>query len=84
MGLSLVCSALTVYYLILFIRIILSWTTMMWSPPSYLTPLVRVVYDLTEPVMGLFRRFIPPVGGFDLSPIFIFIALQIIQQSIGC
>jgi YggT family protein len=82
--LSLVCAALTVYYFILLIRIILSWTTMMWSPPSYLTPLVRVVYDLTEPVMGLFRRFIPPMGGFDLSPIFIFVGLGLIQRSIGC
>lgn len=81
---SLVCAALTVYYFILLIRIILSWTTMMWSPPSYLTPLVRVVYDLTEPVMGLFRRFIPPMGGFDLSPIFIFVGLGLIQRSIGC
>jgi YggT family protein len=79
---SIICAALGVYYVILLIRIVLSWTTMMWSPPSYLTPLVRVVYDLTEPVMGLFRRVIPPVGGFDLSPIFIFIALAIVRRSI--
>ena len=81
---SLVCGALVIYYFILLIRIILSWTTMMWSPPSYLTPLVRVVYDLTEPVMGLFRRVIPPMGGIDLSPIFIFIALGVVQRAIGC
>ncbi len=76
--------AVGAYELILLLRIILSWTTMFWSPPSYVTPMVRVVYDLTEPVMGFFRRFIPPMGGIDLSPIFIFIGLQIIQRSIGC
>jgi YggT family protein len=38
-----------------------------------------VVYDLTEPVMGFFRRFIPPVGGLDLSPIFIFVILGFIR-----
>ena len=81
---SLVCGALVLYYFILLIRIILSWTTMMWSPPSYLTPLVRVVYDLTEPVMGLFRRVIPPMGAIDLSPLFIFIALGLVQRAIGC
>ena len=36
------------------------------------------VYDLTEPLMGFFRRFIPPLGGLDLSPIFIFIMLNIV------
>ena len=77
---EILCTVLGVYWLILFIRIILSWTTMFWSPPSALTPFVRVVYDLTEPVMGLFRRYIPPMGGLDLSPIFIFIAIQIIRS----
>jgi YggT family protein len=81
---GLVCAALLAYYLILFARIILSWTTMFWSPPSSLTPLVRVIYDLTEPIMGFFRRFIPPVGGFDLSPIVIFILLSFVRSGLGC
>ncbi len=72
-----ICYALQAYWFVLIVRIILSWTTMFWSPPSSLTPVIRVVYDLTEPVMGFFRRFIPPIGGLDLSPIFIFIILQI-------
>lgn len=81
---DLICAALFAYYLVLIARIILSWTTMFWSPPSFLTPVIRVVYDLTEPVMGLFRRYIPPLGGLDLSPIFIFIILSLIQNAIGC
>jgi YggT family protein len=82
--LDLICAALFAYYLVLIARIILSWTTMFWSPPAALTPVIRVVYDLTEPVMGLFRRYIPSVGGLDLSPIFIFIILSIVRQSLGC
>jgi YggT family protein len=82
--LDVVCIALDVYTLILFARIILSWVTMFWSPPPQLSPAIRVVYDLTEPIMGLFRRYIPPVGGFDLSPIFIFIILSIVRNQIGC
>ena len=78
----LVCDALTAYWVILLVRIILSWTTMFWSPPSSLAPAIRVVYDLTEPVMAFFRRFIPPIGGLDLSPIFIFIILQLIRSAI--
>jgi YggT family protein len=80
--LFLVCDALTAYWFILLARIILSWATMFWSPPSSLTPVVRVIYDLTEPVMGFFRRFIPPIGGLDLSPIFIFIILNLIRGAL--
>ncbi|MGI8774315.1 MAG: YggT family protein [Actinomycetota bacterium] len=82
--LDLICAALFAYYLVLLVRIILSWTTMFWSPPSFLTPVIRVVYDLTEPVMGVFRRYIPPVGGLDLSPIVIFILLSVVRGAIGC
>ena len=77
-----ICYALEAYQIILIIRIILSWTTMFWSPPASLTPVIRVVYDLTEPVMGFFRRFIPPIGGLDLSPIFIFIILSILMSQL--
>ena len=81
---EILCIALQLYTLILFVRIILSWVTMFWSPPPGMSPAIRVVYDLTEPVMGFFRRYIPAVGGFDLSPIVIFIILSIVRQQIGC
>ena len=83
-ALDVLCIALHVYTLILFARIILSWVTMFWSPPAGLSPAIRVVYDLTEPIMGFFRRYVPAVGGFDLSPIFIFIILSIVRREIGC
>jgi YggT family protein len=76
---NIVCIALYVYSVILFIRIILSWVTMAWSPPPSVAPAVRVIYDLTEPVMSLFRRYIPPIGGLDISPIIIFILIRILQ-----
>ncbi len=81
---EILCIALDVYVLILFARIVLSWVTMFWSPPPALSPAIRVVYDLTEPIMGFFRRYIPAVGGLDLSPIFIFIILSIVRRQIGC
>lgn len=81
---EIVCLLFAVYYVILLARIILSWATMVWSPPPSIAPAIRVVYDLTEPVMGLFRRYIPPLGGMDLSPIFIFLILSFIQRAIGC
>ena len=78
----LVCTALSVYTLILFVRIILSWVTMAWTPPASLSPVIGVIYDLTEPVLSLFRRYIPPVGALDLSPLVIFLLISVIQRSI--
>ncbi len=80
----LISQLLNLYALILFVRIILSWTTQFWSPPQALTPVIRVIYELTEPVMAFFRRFIPPIGGLDLSPIVIFIILRIVAGSFPC
>jgi YggT family protein len=81
---EIVCIALSLYTFILFIRIILSWVSMAWSPPPGLTPMIRVIYDLTEPVLGFFRRYIPPVGGMDLSPLVIFLILAVVRRQIGC
>ena len=75
--------ALRVYSFVLFARIILGWVTMFWRPPSALTPVIRVIYELTEPVMAFFRRYIPPVGGFDFSPIVIFILINLLSQTIA-
>jgi YggT family protein len=81
---EILCIALSVYTVILFVRIILSWVSMAWSPSPSLTPLIRVIYDLTEPVLGFFRRYIPPVGGLDLSPLVIFLILAVVRRQIGC
>lgn len=80
------CYALTIYGFILFARVILSWTTMFWSPPAALSPAIRVVFDLTEPILRLFRRYIPPIGGLDLSVLVVFILLRVIQSQVcaGC
>lgn len=80
---GLVILALSLYLYVLFARIILGWVTMFWTPPSSLTPVIRVIYDLTEPIMGFFRRIIPPIGGLDLSPIIIFIIIRVLIQTLS-
>ena len=82
---ELVCAALSVYWLILFIRIILSWVQMGGARISGgLAPIVKIIYDLTEPVLGFFRRIIPPFGPLDLSPLFVFLILGFIRSALGC
>lgn len=74
-----IAQLLSVYVLILFVRIILSFVTQFRALPSGLTPVMRVIYDLTEPVLGFARRYIPPMGMLDLSPLVVFILIRILQ-----
>ena len=80
-----VCAAISVYTIILFVRIILSWVQMGGARMGGgFAPVIKIIYDLTEPVLGFFRRLIPPIGPLDISAIFVFIILGVIQRSIGC
>ncbi len=81
-----VCIVLTIYWVILFARIIMSWLR---PPISGIGRTIwDIVRDLTEPVLGLVRGLLPPVRmgmmGLDLSPIIVFVALGVIQAALGC
>ena len=55
---------------LLFIEMIFSWV----NPHAPLAPMVRA---LNEPIMRPIRRFVPPIGGIDLSPLVAFLLLRI-------
>jgi YggT family protein len=78
-----VCYALFFYTIILFIRVILSWVQVFGGrvPPA-LDPAIGFIYDITEPVLSVFRRYIPPVGMFDISVLIVFLVLGAIQQAL--
>lgn len=50
-----------------------------WVAPHNHHPVVRLLWQLMEPVMAPFRKIIPPLGGLDLSPIFIFLVLNMLR-----
>jgi len=77
-----IAQLLSIYTLILFVRIILSFITQFRSTPSGMGPIVKVIYDLTEPVLSIARRYIPPFGMLDLSPLVVFILIRILQSVI--
>ncbi len=70
---------INIYYYAIIASIIMSFV-MMFSGNMSPHPLLQLVWQLTEPVMGPIRKVIPPLGGLDFSPIFIFIAIQIVQS----
>jgi YggT family protein len=63
---------ITIYSYAIFIRILLSWIM-----PVYGSPLMEVVYVITEPLLSYFRRWLPLIVGIDLSPLFAIIILQL-------
>ena len=75
-----ISNVLGIYLLVLIVRAVLSWFPI--SPSSSLAPIVSVLYTVTEPVLAPMRRVIPPVGGFDLSFIVLFFAIEILQRAL--
>lgn len=68
--------AFQVYTWLLIIRILLTWLPRL--NPYH--PVIRFIYEITEPFLVLFRRIIPPLGAVDFSPIIAFFILQLIRQ----
>jgi YggT family protein len=75
----------TVYLILIFVRILLSWIPRLPYNPV-LHAVVTFVHDVTDPYLRLFRRVLPPVGAggmaLDLSPIVGIIVLYIAQSLI--
>jgi YggT family protein len=53
---------------------------MSWAPLLQNHPLGQVAILISRPFLNIFRRFIPPMGGFDLSPLFALISLILINR----
>lgn len=67
-----------------FILDIYFWSLLVSIVSSFIAPFSEhpalvLVRQLTEPVMAPFRRLLPSMGGLDLSPIFVFLSIQILK-----
>jgi uncharacterized protein YggT (Ycf19 family) len=80
-GLSGIVSGVGQFYVILIIVYVL----MSWIPVNggIILDLYRVLATLVEPYLGVFRRFIPPMGGMDFSPIIAIIVLQFAVRALA-
>ncbi len=70
---SVLSMVLNIYMWIIIISALLSWV----NPDPY-NPIVRILRNLTEPVLYRVRRWLPfvVIGGIDLSPIVVILAVQ--------
>jgi YggT family protein len=65
---------LKIYFWMIVARTVLSWV----SPDPY-NPIVNFLYRATDPVLYRVRRVLPAMGGIDLSPLLVLLAIQFLQ-----
>jgi YggT family protein len=68
--------ALALLSLLIFMRIVFSWGA------SSTNRVLRFLIRTTEPVLAPFRRIIPPLGMFDISPIVVLLLIRLFQEAI--
>ena len=70
-----------VYSLLILAYIITSWVRLPYS--TWLNRIQRFLYDVCDPYLRIFRRFIPPIGPLDLSPMVAIIVLFVLMNVIS-
>lgn len=70
---------ITVYVVLILVKILLSWIQQFRPIPYNLTlrAVIGFVEDTTNPYLNIFRRWIPRIGPLDISPIFAILVLSI-------
>lgn len=66
---------LKIFWVAMIVMVIVSWV----APNSH-NPAAELAYQISEPVLAPFRKLIPNLGGLDISPIFAFLAIQVVQS----
>ena len=81
--LSLVSTIITLYIWILIIGAVLSWLiafNVINTQNKFVYIVVDTIYKLTEPVLAPIRRILPNLGGIDISPVVLILALWFLRN----
>ncbi len=77
--------AIKIYFYIIIAEIVISWLVV-FDVINVRDPraerLTRLLSRLTDPAMKPVRKYVPPVGGFDLSPLIVILGLFILERII--
>ncbi len=82
---ALLIQVLELYKWIVIIAVIVSWLTafnVINEHNNFVRSLLRILYNLTEPVFRPIRRLIPAMGGLDLSPLIVLLLIWFLQYTI--
>jgi YggT family protein len=78
---SLINALFTIFYVLLFANIIISWVRPDPYHPTW-GPIVRFVLAVTDPVLVPIRRFLPAMGGLDFSPLIVLFLARFLQRAL--
>lgn len=67
---------LNIYSFILLARVLMTWIPNL----DYSNPIVKFLFQATEPVLKPIRNALPQTGGIDFSPIIVFILISVITR----
>ena len=76
---------LNLFFWLIIAVVVLSWLVafnVVNGNNPYVRQISYALRRLTEPVLGPVRRLLPDLGGIDVSPILVLIALQFLQYSV--
>jgi len=74
---SIISIAFSIYSFMLIIYILMSWV-----PSAQGSKFGQILAKACEPYLGFFRKFIPPIGMIDLSPIIAILLLSFIERGV--
>jgi YggT family protein len=61
--------------LAILLRVLFSWIN-----PDPRNALVHLIYQVTEPILGPLRRYIPSFGGLDITPMIALLLLEMLHR----
>ena len=71
---ELIALVLNMYMVTILIQVVLSWVGSGGQNPA-----VSLLYYINEPILRRARRILPPISGFDLSPILVFLLIGLLK-----
>lgn len=74
---NLLLQAIDAYQFVLIIYFLMSWL-----PGAYQSALGRIIYQISEPYVGFFRQFVPPIGYVSFAGIVALLALRLIKSGL--
>jgi YggT family protein len=62
------------------VMVIIASSLLSWFNPDPRNPVVRVLNAIVDPLLRPIRAILPPMGGFDFSPLVAFLILRLLQS----
>ncbi len=84
--LAVISVALNLYWFVVIISVVLSWLVqfnVVNTSNQFVSMIGEFTWRATEPALRPIRRFVPNLGGIDISPVVLLLAIFFLQQVIA-